>query len=282
MPELPEVSKLAAHLSPILRGVRLLSVSGPKRDGLIKAPATRDHLRQLVSANASVEKVWNYSKYLFMRIASDRGVFVLTTHFRFTGWWNAAWDSSSQQFVHAPPKESELCFTTTKGELVFTDPRALAVMWLMSEETWKSLSPHLNLGPQVTSGGFTRELFIQRCLKGKLPICDVLLDQRAFSGIGNYLRAEILYRANQNPLQIASSIPQTQIENIYHQIKEVVKLALSRDGNDWWQVFRRKQTQEGYSVEDWSIRRGEYIGHQNTSTYMKSPNTSVTQAMQLI
>eukprot|EP01104_Vermistella_antarctica_P010979 TRINITY_DN2997_c0_g1_i1.p1 TRINITY_DN2997_c0_g1~~TRINITY_DN2997_c0_g1_i1.p1 ORF type:complete len:432 (-),score=50.98 TRINITY_DN2997_c0_g1_i1:131-1426(-) len=31
------------------------------------------------------------------------------------------------------------------------------------------------------------------------PICELLLDQRHFNGIGNYLRAEILYRANINP-----------------------------------------------------------------------------------
>lgn len=33
----------------------------------------------------------------------------------------------------------------------------------------------------------------------KKPISEVLLDQRYFNGIGNYLRAEILYRAKQDP-----------------------------------------------------------------------------------
>ena len=28
------------------------------------------------------------------------------------------------------------------------------------------------------------------------PICEVLLNQKYFNGIGNYLRAEILYRYN--------------------------------------------------------------------------------------
>ena len=28
----------------------------------------------------------------------------------------------------------------------------------------------------------------------KKPICEVLLDQKFFNGVGNYLRAEILYR----------------------------------------------------------------------------------------
>jgi endonuclease VIII-like 1 len=35
------------------------------------------------------------------------------------------------------------------------------------------------------------------------PVCEVLLDQRYFNGIGNYLRAEILYRASQDPFETA-------------------------------------------------------------------------------
>jgi len=35
------------------------------------------------------------------------------------------------------------------------------------------------------------------------PICEVLLDQRYFNGIGNYLRSEILYRASQDPFETA-------------------------------------------------------------------------------
>ena len=31
------------------------------------------------------------------------------------------------------------------------------------------------------------------------PICEALLDQRFFNGIGNYLRAEILYRSVGRP-----------------------------------------------------------------------------------
>mgnify|MGYP001565600433 FL=1 len=35
------------------------------------------------------------------------------------------------------------------------------------------------------------------------PICEILMNQAYFNGLGNYLRAEVLFRANQNPFQIA-------------------------------------------------------------------------------
>jgi len=41
------------------------------------------------------------------------------------------------------------------------------------------------------------------------PICEVLLNQKYFNGIGNYLRAEILYRANTPPFTCAREVLET-------------------------------------------------------------------------
>merc|ERR1711915_481793 len=38
------------------------------------------------------------------------------------------------------------------------------------------------------------------------PICEVLLNQKYFNGIGNYLRAEILYRLNIPPFECARTV----------------------------------------------------------------------------
>lgn len=38
------------------------------------------------------------------------------------------------------------------------------------------------------------------------PICEALLDQRFFNGIGNYLRAEILYRLRMPPFEKARTV----------------------------------------------------------------------------
>ena len=42
-------------------------------------------------------------------------------------------------------------------------------------------------------------------LQGK-PICEVMLDQSLFNGIGNYLRAEVLFRAGVNPFDDAKDV----------------------------------------------------------------------------
>jgi len=65
------------------------------------------------------------------------------------------------------------------------------------------------------------------------PICEVMLNQKYFNGIGNYLRAEILYRGSIPPFDIArdvfSTLPITTIKSeaenksILHDIKPKIK-----------------------------------------------------------
>lgn len=51
------------------------------------------------------------------------------------------------------------------------------------------------------------------------PISDVLMDQQLFSGVGNVIRNEALYRAAIHPLSITGKIPAAKINRL---IKEVV------------------------------------------------------------
>ncbi|XP_063452876.1 endonuclease 8-like 1 isoform X13 [Pan paniscus] len=90
------------------------------------------------------------------------------------------------------------------------------------------------------------------------PICEALLDQRFFNGIGNYLRAEILYRLKIPPFEKARSVLEalqqhrpspeltlsqkirTKLQNpdlleLCHSVpKEVVQLGEAKDGSNLW------------------------------------------------
>ena len=62
--------------------------------------------------------------------------------------------------------------------------------------------------------------------KYKIPIVAILMDQKKVgSGIGNYLSAEILYRAKISPHRLGSSLSDDEIENLAYWIKYVIKLA---------------------------------------------------------
>ncbi|MES2880894.1 MAG: hypothetical protein V4676_02005 [Bacteroidota bacterium] len=65
---------------------------------------------------------------------------------------------------------------------------------------------------------------IKNLLKGQAAktIDDVLMDQQIFSGVGNKIRNEALYRASIHPLSITGKIPAAKITKL---IQEVVKYA---------------------------------------------------------
>jgi endonuclease VIII-like 1 len=68
------------------------------------------------------------------------------------------------------------------------------------------------------------------------PLHEVLMNQRYFNGIGNYLRAEILYRLDVNPFQNASELKETEITKLLQLCNQCVSEAYILGGGqlkDW-------------------------------------------------
>lgn len=92
-----------------------------------------------------------------------------------------------------------------------------------------------------------KEGFIQNILTNlhhsdfSKPIYETLMNQRWFNGIGNYLRAEILGKWNQNPFQPANQI--ITFGFLQHLISVVQQsYIIGRDGLDWgdWMEYYGK------------------------------------------
>lgn len=106
-------------------------------------------------------------------------------------------------------KHAHLKFYSVDGyTLSFVDVRRFG-KWKYGEE-WSS-----NRGPDPT---LQFENFVKH-IKENLhkrdfdkPICEALMNQKYFNGIGNYLRAEILYRVNINPFKSAREALQSNPE----------------------------------------------------------------------
>ena len=98
------------------------------------------------------------------------------------------------------PKHVHMAFrSVTMGTLCLVDVRRFA-KWKVVEDWSKNRGPC----PVKEHDEFLQNIEnnLSRSAFSK-PICEILLDQRFFNGIGNYLRAEILYRASQDPFEEA-------------------------------------------------------------------------------
>jgi len=67
---------------------------------------------------------------------------------------------------------------------------------------------------------------LQRIKKYNTPVVKILMDQKKVgSGLGNYLVAEVLYRAKISPHRLGSQLSDEDIDNLTYWIKYVVKLS---------------------------------------------------------
>lgn len=84
------------------------------------------------------------------------------------------------------------------------------------------------------------------------PIDDIMMDQEIFSGVGNKIRNEALYRAGIHPLSLANKIPAAKLTKL---VNEVVKYAttfyksLTKDGThkDFY-VYKKDFAPDGSEV----------------------------------
>ena len=68
------------------------------------------------------------------------------------------------------------------------------------------------------------------------PLCEILLDQKYFNGIGNYLLAEILGRLNVNPFQKMNDLSKKKLNELLSLCKKIPQQAYVAGGaqlKDW-------------------------------------------------
>lgn len=82
------------------------------------------------------------------------------------------------------------------------------------------------------------------------PLCEVLLDQRYFNGIGNYLIAEILGRLNVNPFQSLLKLSRSKLNELLHLCFEIPENAFLLGGGqlkDW----KNQDDVDKHSFDSW-------------------------------
>lgn len=82
-----------------------------------------------------------------------------------------------------------------------------------------------SVGSDWMSSTTTLEVFLDSVQKPRnqsREICEFLLDQKYLSGIGNYLRSEILYDAKINPHRKLSSLKTKELDRIFTSAKKII------------------------------------------------------------
>jgi DNA-formamidopyrimidine glycosylase len=139
------------------------------------------------------------------------------------------------KFLREPDRHSNLWLdlapeTGKDARIYFSDSRHFAIFEIVLSEA--DLAARLSqLGPDILQEDLSRDQFLAIARNRRLArkeICAFLLDQKRISGIGNYLRAEILYRARIRPNRPLGDLSDEELDRI-----RVVAMETIRDAYRW-------------------------------------------------
>ena len=229
MPEGPEVKRNTDFLNRELSGkmfehLQILS-------GRYKTHGPFSGYEKMIGKMLIVSEVCCKGKFIYFKFQDGSSL------------WSTLGMSASWQ--KKATKHSRVHIKTNYGnEVYFNDIRNFGTLKYV--ETEKELQDKLNtLGPDVLSSYVDTELF-KNCLdkKPKWSIAKALMNQSVVSGIGNYLKAEILYAAKISPHRLCKDLTKDEVELIAEKSFEITN-ASYRSGGATIMTYRDENNEKG-------------------------------------
>jgi formamidopyrimidine-DNA glycosylase len=230
MPELPEVETIRRSLAPRVVGQRIARVV--VRERRLRVPIAPDFETRL--AGRRVAEVERRGKYLLIRLDAGGAVLV---HLGMSGrLWVRASGVASELHDHV-----EIGFEAG-FVVVFNDPRRFGLMRFGEDDAFAELRA---VGVDPLSHGWSESDWRRRLRHRRLPIKNLLMDQRLLAGIGNIYANEMLFRAGIRPRRRASLLKRQEIERLSTAMREVLEAAV-RLGGSSISDYRDADGREGY------------------------------------
>ena len=217
MPELAEVAyacgKWKTGIGKFIKEVYANPSSRVYRD-----LSQMDVVSELTTAKLS--RSATHGKQMLFRFSGDKW---LGIHLGMTG------SLHLESTTYQSHKHDALILFQLKQALVFRDPRQFGRLRLhlgKKPPHWWSGLPISMLDPQFKSSVLSTAL----SRHGKRPVKAILLDQRYFQGMGNWMADEVLWRARIHPARLGSKIKSVECAQLFSQIKFVVRGAMNSVG----------------------------------------------------
>ncbi len=188
-------------------------IRGPyKENGKVKYKHFREQVKEFKPHR--IHSIRSKGKWLYFELNGPNYT-ALGVHHGMEGSWCT--NSNNKHVILELEIESK---ESAPKKIYFQDSRRFGTFLLLTkEELDKELK---KLGPDIlkmTSEEFDRSLETKRIQNHRL--CEALMDQRVISGIGNYLRADIMYSAKLDPKMMIKDLSEEDKQRLYKAIRKV-------------------------------------------------------------
>jgi endonuclease VIII len=225
MPEGPEVRKYADALHAALSGRAIVSLQARTKDA---RKWLQDNESRLIGRR--IRRVVSHGKHLIGYIEGD---FFFHSHLMMWGRWQTFGPTRRKsKSIELPEKDRR-----ERARIVVEGAAAIllsAPIFNVGEgDPYDVIEILATLGPDALpySRRFNRKEFLRRLLATEYrdeTIGATLLNQRIVAGLGNYLRAEILFNCKLNPWLTAGEIRQPNINCLLKTIPRLARNAYER------------------------------------------------------
>jgi len=172
-------------------------------------------------------RVWNWSSkgkfiYGYLGQQGSKETFIWNT-LGMTGYWS-----------FSEKEHSRVRFDFQDGTSIwYTDTRNFGTLkfGMTYTETEKKL---LELGPDPLTHDVPIDLFEKRLFtknkKGEDTICEALMNQKTVAGVGNYVKAEVLWLSKVSPLRKVKDLSREEMIAIRDNIQSVIRTSFQNGG----------------------------------------------------
>jgi DNA-formamidopyrimidine glycosylase len=215
MPEGPEVKIVADFLNKKLKNKTITDLNYCSKSYKKKYELLIKELSQFTPIK--FEKVFCIGKASFLKIDKHH---YFSYHLGMTGKWSEIKEKHSHLIIK----------TSDQNQLYFTDTRRFGNIKLLKEgDLLKKYPKERDLLNYNTSIKKNVDFLIKN-IQTNQEVCKVLLNQKYFCGVGNYLKSEILYHSKIHPHKRWSDLNRKEITNLCMFTREIMKKAYMSGG----------------------------------------------------
>ncbi len=219
MPEAPESQTLVDNLKKLTQGQRLTGVTAV--GGRYASKAIPGLTQEFIDSSHPIENIRRHGKAI---------VFDLSTHDHIVVTLGMTGKFSLQKEKHASV-EFEYGDALEKKKFYFVDQRRFGTVRIIPTSKLESTLPKLGWDALTEEVDTERVKADLNDVKANTCVGTALLDSSVFSGIGNYLRAEILYEAGVSPWKHCSDLSEKNIQDICEQSRKITLRSYELGGN---------------------------------------------------
>ena len=214
MPELPEVETIRRNLKDKLINKKIIDVK------VLYPNMIMTDLNDFINniKNQTIIDIKRRGKWLMFELDN----YYLLSHLRMEGRYIFRDNDELNKHEHV------IFYLNDNTNLRYKDTRKFGRMYLLDKEDIYNKKPLCDLGLEPSD--LTLNYLKSKFKNKKIPIKTVLLDQSILVGIGNIYDDEILFKSGINPNRLASSLNDSDINNIIKYTNQILEDAIKNNG----------------------------------------------------